>query len=94
MKKCFLIYTFLFYIIFLQTVIKCSSIKFIDPNMLKNKPMKKSEFSFSPLDISFQYINMRNTKYSRLIKKYLYHVSIILERLIYTKNNNRKMKYN
>ena len=56
--------------------------------------MKKSEFSFSPLDINFQYINMRNTKYTKLIKKYLNHVSVILGRLIYTRNYNRKMKYN
>ena len=56
--------------------------------------MKKSEFSFSPLDIDFRYINMRNTKYSKLIKKYLNHVSVILGRLIYTRNYNRKIKYN
>ena len=94
MKREFLIFISLFQIIFLQTLVKCSSIKLIDPNNLKNKPMKKSEFSFSPLDINFQYINMRNTKYTKLIKKYLNHVSVILGRLIYTRNYNRKMKYN
>ena len=94
MKKEFLIFISFFQIIFLQTLVKCSSIKLIDLNNLKNKPMKKSEFSFSPLDINFQYINMRNTKYTKLIKKYLNHVSVILGRLIYTRNYNRKMKYN
>ena len=94
MKKEFLIFISFFQIIFLQTLVKCSSIKLIDLNNLKNKPMKKSEFSFSTLDINFQYINMRNTKYTKLIKKYLNHVSVILGRLIYTRNYNRKMKYN
>ena len=89
-----LILFFLVYFIFLITFVNNSSIKFIDPNNLKNKPVQKSELSFAPLDINFQYINMRNTKYTKLIKKYLTHVSIILGRLIYTKNYNRKMKYN
>ena len=94
MIKSSLILFFLVYFISLITFVNNSSIKFIDPNNLKNKPVQKSELSFAPLDINFQYINMRNTKYTKLIKKYLTHVSIILGRLIYTKNYNRKMKYN
>ena len=94
MIKSRLILFFLVYFISLITFVNNSSIKFIDPLNLKNKPVQKSELSFAPLDINFQYINMRNTKYTKLIKKYLTHVSIILGRLIYTKNYNRKMKYN
>ena len=93
MKNVLLFYFFFLFITLLQAFAECSSIKFIEPNNLKNKPMKKTEFSFEPLDISFQYINMRNTKYAKLVKKYLNHVSIILGRLIYTKNYNRKMKF-
>ena len=94
MKKESLIIVFLFYIIVLPTFVKTYSIKLIDPNKLTNKPMKKSDFSFEPLDISFEFINMRNTQYTRMIKKHLSHVGIILGRLIYTKNFNRKIKYN
>ena len=94
MKKEYLIFIISLDLIILVNFVKCSSIKLIDPKNIKNKQMKKSEFSFSPLDIDFRYINMRNTKYSKLIKKYLNHVSVILGRLIYTRNYNRKIKYN
>ena len=89
-----LITVFLFYFSFIHTFVNCKSIKFVDPNEIKSKPMKKSEFYFDSLDIQFEYINMRNTKYTRLIKKYLSDVSVILGRLVYTKNFNRKINYN
>ena len=89
-----LITVFLFYFSLIHTFVNCKSIKFVDPNEIKNKPMKKSEFYFDSLDIQFEYINMRNTKYTRLIKKYLSDVSVILGRLVYTKNFNRKINYN
>ena len=94
MKKENLIFIFLFYYIFLPNFVNNFSIKFIDPNQLINKPMRQKEFSFSPLDINFEYVNVKNTKNSRLIKKHLSHISIILGRLIYTKNFNRKINYN
>ena len=94
MKLKRLIIAFLFYFSFIHTFVNCKSIKFVDPNEIKSKPMKKSEFYFDSLDIQFEYINMRNTKYTRLIKKYLSDVSVILGRLVYTKNFNRKINYN
>ena len=56
--------------------------------------MKQSEFAFDSLDIKLEYIGMKNTKYAKLIKNYVSDVSIILGRLIYTKNFNRKINYN
>ena len=93
MKEIYLIFTIFLIISSFSILTNCSSIKLIDPTKLSNKPMKKSEFSFEPLDIKFEYINMRNTKYVSLIKKYLSHVSIILGRLIYTKNFHKKITY-
>ena len=91
--KGYLIFIFCFFCSFNPFFIDCLSTKLIDPNKISNKPMKKSEFSFEPLDINFQYINMKNTKYANSVKKYLSQVGIILGRLIYTKNFNRKIKY-
>ena len=89
-----LIIVFLFYFCFIHNFVNCTSIKFVDPSQIKNKPMKQSEFAFDSLDIKLEYIGMKNTKYAKLIKKYVSDVSVILGRLIYTKNFNRKINYN
>ena len=94
MRNARLFYLIIIYSTFFQSFVKNASIKLIDPNKLKNTPMKKSDFSFDSLDIKFEYINMRNTKYTKLVKRYLSHVSIIFGRLVYTKNFNKKIQYN
>ena len=94
MRNARLFYLIIIYSTFFQSIVQNASIKLIDPNKLKNKPMKKSDFSFDSLDIKFEYINMRNTKYTKLVKRYLSHVSIIIGRLVYTKNFNKKIQYN
>jgi hypothetical protein len=94
MRNARLFYLIIIYSTFFQSFVKNASIKLIEPNKLKNKPMKKSDFSFDSLDIKFEYINMRNTKYTKLVKRYLSHVSIIIGRLVYTKNFNKKIQYN
>ena len=89
-----LIIAFLLYFCFIHNFVNCTSIKFVDPSQIKNKSMKQSEFAFDSLDIKLEYIGMKNTKYTKLIKKYVSDVSNILWRLIYTKNFNRKINYN
>ena len=94
MKKERLLIFFLIFCSFITNFVKSASIKIIDPNEIKNKPMKQSEFKFDSLNIKFEYIGMKNTKYTRLIKNYLSDVAVILARLIYTKNYNKKIYYN
>ena len=56
MRNARLFYLIIIYLTFFQTFVKNASIKLMDPNKLKNKPMKKSDFSFDSLDIKFEYI--------------------------------------
>ena len=55
--------------------------------------MKKSSLSFHPLEVSFQYPHLIKNAYIKSIKKQLSYISIFLGRLIYTKNYNKKIKY-
>ena len=84
----------LIFFFLLSSSIKASSIKFIDPNKISNKPMKKSAFSFHPLEVVFKYPNLVQNSNIKIIKKHLSNISIILGRLIYTKNFHPTLKYN
>ena len=74
--------------------INTSSIKIKNNERSANKPMKKSSFSFHPLQIVFKYPNLIKNSNIKLIKKHLSNISTFFARLIYTKNFNTKLKYN
>ena len=77
-----------------HSIIYASSSKIVNPDRSAYKPMKKQSFDFHPLRIVFKYPNLIKNANIKLIKKELNNVSLLLSRLIYTKNFNSKIKYN
>ncbi len=84
----------LFLILYLSSPIQSSYVKIVDPQSISKQAIKKSSLSFHPLNIIFEYPTLDKGKNINLIKKHLYDISQIFNKLIYIKNYNDNIDYN
>ena len=81
-------------ILYLSSPIQSSYVKIVDPQYISKQAIKKSSLSFHPLNIIFEYPTLDKGKNINLIKKHLYDISQIFNKLIYIKNYNDNIDYN